>query len=403
MTDLETFRAELRTFLEEKVPQGLRGYTGLDAGYWGGRKPELPHPDSQRYCEIMAERGLTAPTWPKEYGGGGLSAAEAKVVEQELGRLRLPPPLTGFGLQMIGPTLLQFGTEAQKQEHLTLIIQGKIRWCQGYSEPNAGSDLASLETSARVDGDELVLNGQKVWTSYGDKSDWMFGLVRTDPNVKKQQGITFVLFDCAQPGVEIRPIKLISGNSPFCETFLTDARAKISNVITTMGNGWTVAKALLGHERTMIGNVFGGGAPRGQAKGTVPKNPLGELALRYVGAENGRVADAPLRDRVAQTSMDHRSFLLTTQRSADQAKAGHRPGPESSIFKIYGTELNQRREELMLAIRGPQALGWEGDGFAQEEIDQTRAWLRSRGNTIEGGTSEVQLNIIAKRVLDLPD
>jgi alkylation response protein AidB-like acyl-CoA dehydrogenase len=402
MADLESLRAELREFLEKNAPPGLRGVVGPDGGYWGGRKPELPHPDSQRFCEIMAERGLTAPTWPKEYGGGGLDPAGAKVLEQELGRLKLPPPLTGFGLSMIGPTLLQFGTEEQKREHLPNIIRGRIRWCQGYSEPNAGSDLASLQTSARVEGDELVINGQKIWTSYGDKSDWMFVLVRTDSSAKKQQGITFVLLDMGQPGIEVRPIKLISGASPFCETFFTDARAQIKNVIHGMNQGWTVAKALLGHERNMIGSMFGGSAPRGGSKGA-SKNPLADLARKHAGDQDGRVADAVLRDRVAQLSMDQACFLLTVQRSNDGMKAGHRPGPESSIFKIYGTELNQRREELMLSIRGPQCLGWEGEGFERDELEQTRAWLRSRGNTIEGGTSEVQLNIIAKRVLDLPD
>lgn len=403
MADLEIFRKELREYLEKNAPVGLRGAAGLEEGYWGGRNPKLPNPDSQRFCEMMAQRGLTAPTWPKEYGGGGLGADEVKVLEQELGRLRLPAPLTGFGLQMIGPTLLQFGTEAQKREHLPNIIEGKIRWCQGYSEPNAGSDLASLQTAAVIDGDDLVLNGQKVWTSYGDLSDCMFLLVRTDGSAKKQQGITFVLLDMNQPGVEIRPIRLISGASPFCESFFTNARAKLSNVIHGLGNGWTVAKALLGHERNMIGGLFGGGAGRSPRDAGPPKNALAELARAYVGDKDGRLNDATLRDRVAQLSMEHRCFLLTMQRNADGLKAGQRPGPESSIFKIYGTELNQRREELMLSIRGPQCLGWEGPGFEQAEIDQAKTWLRSRGNTIEGGTSEVQLNIIAKRVLDLPD
>jgi alkylation response protein AidB-like acyl-CoA dehydrogenase len=402
MADPESFRQELRDFLEKGSPKGLRGAVGLEAGYWGGRKPELPHPDSQRFCAMMAERGWTAPTWPKEYGGGGLDAAEAKVLEQELGRLRLPPPLTGFGLQMIGPTLLQFGTEEQRQEHLPKIVAGQIRWCQGYSEPNAGSDLASLQTAAVSSGEHLILNGQKVWTSYGDKSDWMFVLVRTDGSAKKQQGITFVLIDMSQPGVEVRPIKLISGNSPFCETFFTDARAELKNVINGLGNGWTVAKALLGHERNMIGNVFGGGGGRGPSGG-LPKNVLAELGRKHAGERDGQVADAPLRDRIVQINMDQRCFLLTVQRNADSMKAGQRPGPESSIFKIYGTELNQRREELMLSIRGPECLGWDGPGFAPDALEQTRTWLRSRGNTIEGGTSEVQLNIIAKRVLDLPD
>jgi acyl-CoA dehydrogenase len=398
--DLDAFRSEIGAWLEKHAPASLRGLNDPRYAYWGGRKPELPHRDAQRWCEIAGDRGLTAPTWPKEYGGGDLTPAQEKVFHQELARLGLPAPLTGFGLTMIGPTLLQFGTEAQKLEHLTKITRGQIRWCQGYSEPNAGSDLASLATAAVLEGDEYVLNGQKIWTSYGDKSDWMFVLVRTDTTVKKQSGITFLLIDMTTPGVEVRPILLISGASPFCETFFTDARAKASNVIAGVNNGWTVAKALLGHERTMIANVFG--ASGGARNSGERKLAMVELARKYVGEEQGRLADAQLRDAITQLEMDQRCFLATVARNADNIKAGHRPGPESSLFKVYGTELNQRREELMLRVRGPQALGWEGPGFSREELDKTRDWLRSRGNTIEGGTSEVQLNIIAKRVLELP-
>ena len=401
MTDIERFRAELAEFLERELPGQLGELppAGI-ADYWGGRKPELPHPQSRRYCELMAERGLTAPTWPKEYGGGGLDKEQAKVLLAELRRLRLPLPLIGFGLSMIGPTLLQFGTEDQRREHLPRIVRGEIRWAQGYSEPNAGSDLASLAASARIAGDDIVINGQKIWTSYADKADWMFGIFRTDTGGKKQEGITFLLLDMAQPGVEVRPIRLISGASPFCETFFTDAHARTRDIIHGVGNGWTVAKALLGHERTMIGDVFGTGSrARNQAAG----NPAVELARDYLGVRDGRIADPVLRDRVAQLTMDERCFALTTQRAADSVKAGHKPGPESSIFKIYGTELNQRRHELMLALRGPQCLGWDGAGFDERELAQTRDWLRSRGNTIEGGTSEIQLNIIAKHVLGLPD
>jgi alkylation response protein AidB-like acyl-CoA dehydrogenase len=398
--ELEAYRSEVREWLEKYAPAGLRGLNNPRYAYWGGRKPELPHPEAQRYCELAAERGLTAPTWPTEYGGGGVSAAHERVLSQELARLNLPAPLVGFGLQMIGPTLLQFGTDEQKREHLPKIVRGQIRWCQGYSEPNAGSDLASLATSAVLDGDEYILNGQKIWTSYGDKSDWMFVLVRTDPGAKKQQGITFLLVDMQTPGVEVRPILLISGASPFTETFFTEARAKAKNVIAGVNNGWTVAKALLGHERTMIANVFGtGGGARNAGDN---KNALAELARKYVGEQHGQLSDPQLRDAVTQISMDARCFSATVTRNADNIKAGHRPGPETSLFKVYGTELNQRREELMLKIRGPQALGWEGPGYSSEELEKTREWLRSRGNTIEGGTSEVQLNIIAKRVLELP-
>jgi acyl-CoA dehydrogenase len=402
MTDVESFRAELVEFLERELPRQLGELPPATADYWGGRRPELPHPSSQRYCDLMAERGLTAPSWPREYGGGGLDKERAKIVVAELRRLGLPLPLIGFGMSMIGPTLLQFGTDEQKREHLPKIVRGEIRWAQGYSEPNAGSDLASLGASARIAGDEITINGQKIWTSYADKADWMFGIFRTDTGGKKQEGITFLLLDMAQPGVEVRPIKLISGASPFCETFFTDARARTRDIIHGVGNGWTVAKALLGHERTMIGDLFGVG---GRGRPATAGNLLVELARDYVGEREpgGQIADPVLRDRVTQFTMEERCFALTMQRSADAARAGHKPGPESSIFKICGTELNQRRHELMLALRGPQAVGWEGEGFDARELAQTRDWLRSRGNTIEGGTSEIQLNIIAKHVLALPD
>lgn len=403
MNDVEAFRTEVRQWLEANAPRSLFGKAGEVEDYWGGRKAQASAPtDSRRWCELMASRGWTAPTWPTAYGGGGLSRAEARVVGEETTRLGLPHPLSSFGLTMLGPTLLQFGTEEQKQEHLPRIVRGEIRWCQGYSEPNSGSDLASLATSAVRQGDEFVLNGQKIWTSYGDAADWMFVLVRTDTTVPKQQGISFLLLDMAQPGVEVRPIRLISGYSPFCETFFTDARASVANVVGGLNNGWTVAKALLTHERTMIADLFGSAPRRAGPKGEAGPPPLAALALQYVGS-GGRVADPVLRDQVTRVLMDQACFELTVRRNADAMRAGQRPGPETSIFKIYGTELNQRREEAMLAIRGPQAIGWDGEGFTAAELAQTRDWLRSRGNTIEGGTSEVQLNIIAKRVLNLPD
>jgi alkylation response protein AidB-like acyl-CoA dehydrogenase len=398
MADLESFRAEVRDWLASNAPRALVGAPGTELdGTWGGRRASWPNPDRRRWLDVMAERGWTAPEWPREVGGGGLSRAEAKVLRQELARMKLPPPLIGFGLTMIGPVLLQFGTEEQKQQHLPPIVRGEVRWCQGYSEPGAGSDLASLQTRAVLDGDHYVINGQKIWTSYADQADWMFCLVRTDPEAKKQEGITFILFDMESPGVTVKPIKLISGSSPFCETFLTDVRVPARNVVGKVDGGWTVAKALLAHERTMIADAFGAATGAGRGLG------LAGSARRYLDFEDGRLADASLRHRIAQTEMDTRAFLLTTQRARDAAKAGHGPGPESSMFKIYGTELNQRRMELLVSIGGPHALGWEGPGFDERELDVTRQWLRSRGNTIEGGTSEVQLNIIAKRVLGLPD
>jgi alkylation response protein AidB-like acyl-CoA dehydrogenase len=298
---------------------------------------------------------------------------------------------------MIGPTLLQYGTEKQKREHLPAICRGEIRWCQGYSEPDAGSDLASLKTRAVLDGDHLVVTGEKVWTSYADKCDWIFALVRTDPKGKKQEGITFLLIDMASPGVSVKPVLLISGASPFCETYFDGVRVPVENVVTKLNAGWTVAKALLGHERSMIADVFGGGGPR-KAKGSA----LAALARKHLGAGEP-LPDPVLRDQIAQTEMDTKCFSLTVQRSSDGMKSGHKPGAETSMFKYYATELNERRHELMVRIAGPQGLGWEGEGFEPDELGLTRAWLRSRGNSIEGGTSEIQLNVIAKRVLGLPD
>ena len=399
MADLDAFRSELRGWLETNAPQKLRGVP-VDQleGVWGGRKwlKGDPDPDQKGWLERCASRGFTAPTWPREYGGGALSKDEAKVLAEEMRRLRMPPPLIGFGLTMIGPTLLQYGNEEQKREHLPKICRGEVRWCQGYSEPGAGSDLAGLQTRAEDRGDHYILNGTKIWTSYADKADWIFALVRTDPRAKKQEGITFILVDMETPGVSVSPILLISGSSPFCETHFTDVKALKKNVIHKVNAGWTVAKALLGHERTMISEAFGVG---GGARRT-----LAERARQYVASDaSGRIADAASREAIARIEMDTRAFALTMQRSRDAAKAGHQPGPESSMFKVYGTELNMRRQEALVKLAGPQSLGWEGPGFSEEELATTRDWLRSRGNSIEGGTSEVQRNVIAKRVLGLPD
>ncbi len=396
MSGLDTFRKETRAWLSQNAPEGLRGAAdGLFNGYWGGRHGEFESDDQRRWFDAMVQRGWTAPTWPTEYGGGGLSGEQARVLESEIRRLKMPPALVGFGLVMIGPTLLEFGTDAQKREHLPAIIAGQIRWCQGYSEPNSGSDLASLQTQAVRDGDRYVVTGQKIWTSYAEKADWIFALVRTRQGATKHDGITFLLIDMAQDSVTTKPIKLISGSSPFCEVFFDQAHADARQVIGQEHQGWAVAKALLQHERTMVGELFARAITGGQ-------EALVTKARRHIGPETGRLADAGLRDDIAQNAMDEAAFMLTLKRIRDNAKAGGRPGMESSILKVYGTELNQRRQDLAMRIAGPEALGWEGDGFAADDLQWTRDWLRSRGNTIEGGTSEVQLNIIAKRVLGLP-
>jgi alkylation response protein AidB-like acyl-CoA dehydrogenase len=389
--DLERFRQHVRLWLEENCPASMRvPFTCPEDEVWGGRNAVFLHPDSRLWLERMAAKGWTAPTWPKEYGGGGLSADEAKVLEDEQRRLGCRPALKSFGLWMLGPVLLQYGTEAQKREHLPKIARGEIRWAQGYSEPSAGSDLASLRTAAIQDGDAFVVTGQKTWTSHADKADWIFCLVRTDPAAPKHEGISFLLIDMRSPGVSTRPIQLFSGFSPFCETFFDGVRVPVTNLVGKAGGGWAVAKALLEHERALISKV------RDAAPGT--EESLESAARRY-----GALDDASLRDRITQANLDFLCNKLTLERSNEAMKAGRGPGPETSMFKLYGTELNKRRKELFVLIAGYQGIGWDGPGFTPDEIGRTRDWLRSRANSIEGGSSEIQLNIIAKRVLGLPD
>jgi acyl-CoA dehydrogenase len=391
MSDLETFRAEARDWLEANCPAEMRQpFTSEDDVPWGGRGYKWSEPQ-RRWLDAMAGKGWTVPEWPKEYGGGGLSKEEAKVLASEMRRIKARPPVQSFGIWMLGPALLKYGSHEQKLEHLPKIARGEIRWCQGYSEPGAGSDLASLKTRADDHGDHWVVNGSKVWTSYADKSDWIFCLVRTDPTATKHNGISFVLFDMASPGVTTKPIKLISGYSPFCETFFSDVKVPKANLVGTLNRGWDIAKYLLTHEREMIGGMdMGGGGPQ-----------LGQLAGKLIGADgDGRVADPLLRGELVKADIDGLAFLLTMERTKDEAKAGQGVGALSSMLKYYGTELNKRRQELFMSVRGSDGLEWESK--ESREGAQARSWLRSRANSIEGGTSEVQLNIIAKRVLELP-
>lgn len=398
MADLETFRAETRDWLEANCPPECRGAGAGEADMvWGGRNAVFPTPAHKVWLDRMAERGWTAPEWPREYGGGGLNREEAKVLAAEMRRIKARPPLYSFGVWMLGPALLAFGTEEQKQRFLPPIVRGEIRWCQGYSEPGAGSDLAGLQTKCEDKGDHFLVNGQKIWTSYADKADWIFCLVRTDPTTK-HEGISFLLFDMMSPGVEARPITMISGASPFCETFFTDVKVPKENLVGELNKGWTIAKRLLQHEREMISGMGLGGVGAGGGIGS-----LEQVAKEYFGEVNGMIASSSLRDHITRQKMDSKAFALTMQRSAEEAKAGQGPGAASSIFKYYGTELNKRRYELLLELMGTKALGWEGDGFSEDELGITRSWLRSKGNSIEGGTSEVQLNVVSKRVLGLPD
>jgi alkylation response protein AidB-like acyl-CoA dehydrogenase len=342
----------------------------------------------------MASRGWTVPDWPKEYGGGGLPAAETKILKEEMVALGCRPPLTSFGISMLGPALLKYGTEEQKKHYLTQIARGEIRWCQGYSEPGAGSDLAGLQTKAEDKGDHYLVNGQKVWTSYADQADWIFCLVRTD-TTKKHEGISFVLFDMASPGVEARPIKLISGSSPFCETFFDNVKVPKDQLVGKVNGGWDIAKRLLQYERQNISaSGFGGGGGL----------DLVEAAKTEVGVDaSGKLADGDLRARIAHHRMDAHAFMLTVRRAEAESKQGSGPSAAVSIIKYAAAKMNQERTELLVETLGLQGLGWEGEGFTRDELAAPRAMLRAKGNSIEGGTSEVNLNVVAKRVLGLLD
>ena len=399
MEVVDSFREETRTWLEENCPESMRTPMPADEFPDFGRHAHYKNPDTKLWLDRMAERGWTMPLWPAEYGGGGLSKEQTRVLEEELQRISARPALGGgMGTSMIGPALLEFGSPEQCGEHIPKIVRGEIWWCQGYSEPGSGSDLAGLQTRAVEDGDDYVINGSKIWTSNADRADWMFCLVRTDPDVPKHDGITFVLFDMASPGVTVRPIRLISGASPFCETFLDDVRVPKRNVVSEPGKGWTVAKRLLQYERTSIGGGMGGGL-----SGGTRARSLQALAKRYAGHVRGRIADDGLRGRVVEHSMNDRAFGLSMRRNGEESRSGRAPTFTSSFFKYYGTEQNKDRYEILTSLLGVQALGWSGDGFADRELATTREWLRSRANSIEGGTSEIQLNIIAKRILGLPD
>ena len=395
MSNLENFRAEVSDWLEENCPPSMRTPMVEDEVVWGGRNAVYKNPESKIWLDKMGEKGWTAPALPKEYGGGGLNSDEIKILNSELFKIGARPALNSFGIWMLAPVIIEYGNEAQKMEHIPKILKGEIRWCQGYSEPGSGSDLASLSTKAEDMGDHYLVNGQKVWTSYADQADWIFALVRTGPKEPKHSGISFLLIDMADSGVSTKPITLISGKSPFCETFFDNVKVPKENLIGEENQGWTIAKKLLQHERNFISNF---GLAAGGGDGSKTKGVVG-LAKTYLGEENGKIADLDFRSRVTEHKMKEHSFGLTLQRAGDE---GGKASAASSIFKYYGTEHNKNRYELMIEAMGNKGFIWDGDEAESKEKAITRAWLRTKANSIEGGTSEVQLNVIAKRVLDLP-
>lgn len=390
MASLEEFRQDTRQWLAEHCSDDIRGMAG---SYSGGHKEDFEYPGLKIWFDHCVKRGLTVPSWPTEYGGAGLSPDEAEVLAEEMRLIKAPRPLVGMGTAMIGPTILELGSDDQKARHLPKIASGEVRWCQGYSEPGAGSDLASLQTKAVSDGDDYVVNGSKIWTSGADMADWIFCLVRTDANASKHEGISFILFSMDAPGVTVKPIELIAGSSPFCETFFDDVRVPKAERIGVENRGWSIAKRLLQHERLSIGGP------------TIaePANRLATIAKEYIGEVDSKIADLSLRDSILKHEMRAQAFKLTTQRSAQENVKGETVTFATSMLKYYSTELISAEDELRLKAMGTCSLGWEGEEFTSREIAATRRWLFDKALTIAGGSSEVQLNIIAKRVLGLPD
>ena len=392
----DAFVDEVNTWVRENLPDGLKG---IALGFEGESDPAVGAA-MELWRARLAEKGWGAPTWPVEYGGAGLSDPEAKVVGDAIvkaGGFNPIPMLAGMGVTMVGPTLLEYGTDDQKVRHLPGIASGEIRWCLGLSEPNAGSDLASLTTKAEDQGDYFVLNGQKIWTSGADVSQWCGALVRTDPNVKKHDGISFVMLPMDQPGVETRPIQLIAGASPFCETFFNDARAEKADLLGDLNDGWNVVKRLLQHERQSQTRA------RRAPSGDKPME-VHDIAKQYVGVgDDGKLDDDDLRLRIANHLMDTQAHGLTIARITAEAKGQVKVSAAASILKNSATNVAQTRSELLVEIMGSQGVGWEGHQFSEQELGTVREWLSGKAISIYGGSFEVQNNIISKNILGLPE
>jgi alkylation response protein AidB-like acyl-CoA dehydrogenase len=382
----DDFRATLRKWLDENCPSEMRdGGSGEETICWGGKNWVFTSDAQRVWLERCAAKGYTVPTWPVDYGGAGLTRDQEKIFHEEMARINARVPLQSFGIWMLGPALMHFGSHEQKLHYLPPVARGEVRWCQGYSEPGAGSDLANVQTYGADRGDHWLVNGQKIWTSYADKADWIFALVRTDRDAPKHKGISFLLFSMDEPGVETRPIKMISGISPFCETFFTDVKVPKDQIVGEENKGWDVAKYLLTHEREMISGGAGGLAGAGRALGAVLSETMGGLS------------DATLRADAMKCEIDSLAISLTLERYKDQSEAGQGAGDASAMLKYMGTELNKQRHELMMTAGGSDALEWDGP-LGNRAGD----WLRTKANSIEGGTSEVMLSIVSRRVLGLP-
>ena len=390
---LEAFRLETRNWLADNCPPGARGPGEISNG---STKIDIKDPDTRVWIERMVEKGWTVPSWPKAYGGGGLSTEEVVVLLQEMKAISARPALSSFGTSMIGPTLLEYGTEDQKQRHLPRIARAEVEWCQGYSEPGSGSDLASLQTRAVLEGDQFIINGQKTWTSGAHNADWMFILVRTDKDVPKHEGISFMLLPMDQPGVDVRPIPLLSGVSTFNDTFFDNAVAARNDLVGELNRGWTVGKRLLQHERSGMESLLAGSTSKKD------ESLLG-IAKEYLGVTNGKLAEPLTRDEIVTYQMNSESLQLTRKRVVEETQSGATPGPATSIFKVISSELEQKNYDLITKVRGSRGFGVDELEFSEQERAIVKQFFFTRAASIYSGSNEVQRNIIAKRVLGLPD
>jgi len=391
MDSLDQFRSEVRSWLADNCPASQRLPVKPGEQYWGGRDASFASPDAQTWFERMRDKGWTAPEWPTEYGGGGLSEAQTKVLKEEMKSISARAPIFSIGIWMLGPAILEYGSHQQKQEHITAIVRGETRWCQGYSEPGSGSDLASVQCKAEDKGDHFLINGSKIWTTKADECDWIFCLVRTDPDAKKQEGISFLLIDMASAGITTTPIGLISGESDFCQTFFDNVEVPKANLVGELNHGWSVAKSLLKHERKLMSEM-----------GTdIPSVEPQAMLQDHVEFADGKIADTELRRQMVEYNMYVHALGLTHFRGFEERSHGIN-GDSPMIMKYVGTEAERMKGELLLALLGSQGLGWEGDQFSDDELRAVRQWAMSKALTIAGGTHEIQLNIIAKRVLGLP-
>ena len=381
------FRDELRAWLEANVPK--------DWGEWREKPIEDSFPYLRVWQRQLYEGGWAAVSWPKEYGGRSVSLMQQAIFWEEMARAEAPPMVNALGLGLIGPTIIAFGTEAQKKRFVPRILSAEEIWCQGFSEPNAGSDLASLQTDARLAGDHYVVNGQKVWTSYGWVGDWCEVVVRTDANVPKHKGLTVLLVDMKSPGVDVRPLRQMTGESEFSELFFRDVRVPAENVLGKVNDGWNVAVSTLMHERGSYGARLHLLFKRNISR-------LIELSRTFPREGHTAAQNPLLRQKLAQCYAEVEIMRLNQLRAFSRITASGVPGPEGSIQKIFWSELNQRVQQIAQELLGPYGQLLSGDSRAIDKGIWSYGYLRTRGNTIEAGTSEVQRNIIGHFVLGLP-